>query len=47
MYEESEIPAFIRRIRELEKIGDTVLDANTKDILISKISSFERIKKDY
>ena len=47
LYEESEIPAFIRRIRELEKIGNIVLDADTKDILISKISSFERIQKDY
>ena len=47
LYEESEIPPFIRRIRKLEKIGDTVLDADTKDILISKISSFERIKEDY
>jgi len=47
LFEESEIPAFIRKIRTLKKIGDTVLDDDTKDILISKISSFERIKKDY
>jgi len=47
VYEESEIPSLISEINELTQIGTYVLDDFQKSILISKISSFERIKLDF
>ena len=47
VFNESEIPGIIKGINELKAIGEHVLDDVEKAILISKISSFERIKMDY
>lgn len=47
VFNESEIPDIIEGINGLKAIGEHVLDGAEKAILISKISSFERIKMDY
>lgn len=44
LYKESQIPAFIDKIMRLKKIGTQDLTDADKRILISKISSFERMK---
>ena len=44
---EHEIPAFIQRMEELDTICEETLSQEQKNLLYSKVISFERIKKDF
>lgn len=44
---ESQIPKFISSLRKIHAIGNNVLTSEDMDLLISKVTSFEKIAKDY
>ena len=44
---EKEIPAFIQKLEELDTICEEPLSQEQKNLLFTKVISFERIKKDF
>ena len=44
---ESQIPKFISSLRKIHSIGNDVLTSEDMDLLISKVTSFEKIAQDY